>query len=258
MFGVHALNGRHVAAGEAEVTVGVVLQNDEVVLACQLVQPLPLFQRHHSAGGVLEIGNDIDQLRALACLDGFFHCCQVHAVLFHGNANQIDTVGTERIQGADKAGGFAEQGVTAVQQHFAGKLICLLGTGGGDEVVCICIEALLCSHTLFQQIAEFRVSLRDVILQRQNRVFFEQFCGDLPNGVYRKRLRSRIAGGKRDHTGHAGEFQNFTNRRGLQCVNIFCKFVLHGYILPFGQRCGIRLLHRILEPQQAPVGQCRF
>ena len=40
----------------------------------------------------------------------------------------------------------------------------------------------------------------------------------------------------KDHTGHTGEFQNFTDRRGLQCVNIFCKFVLHGYILPFRQR----------------------
>ena len=45
------------------------------------------------------------------------------------------------------------------------------------------------------------------------------------------------------------------------CFKIPLTNVLGGtgrYILPFGQRCGIRLLHRILEPQQAPVGQCRL
>ena len=145
-------------------------------------------------------------------------------------------VGAERIQRADKAGCLAEQGVATVQQHLAGKLVCLLCAGGGDEIVCRLVETVLLCHPLFQQVTEFRISFCDVVLQRQERILLEQFCRDLPDGVSRKRLRRRAAGGKRDHTGHTGEFQNFTDRRGLQCVNIFCKFVLHGYILPFGQR----------------------
>ena len=72
VFGVQALDGRNVCAGEPEIAVGVVLQNDEVILARQVVQTLALFQRHHSAGGVLEVGNHIDQLGAFACLDCLF------------------------------------------------------------------------------------------------------------------------------------------------------------------------------------------
>ena len=188
MFGVHALDGGNRRAGKPQVAVGVVLQNDHVVPARQFVQPLPLFQRHHTAGRVLEIGDDVDQLGVAAGAERLLQRIQIHAVLFHGNANQIDAVGAERIERADEAGRFAQHGVPTVQQHLAGKLVCLLCAGGGDQIICRRVEALLCLHPLFQQFPQLGISLCDIILQRQKRILLQQIRRDLADMIHRKRL----------------------------------------------------------------------
>ncbi len=62
-LGVQREHRRQRFAAEAQLHVRVVLEHDEVVLACQLQQRLALDQREGVAGGVLEVGDDVGELR---------------------------------------------------------------------------------------------------------------------------------------------------------------------------------------------------
>ena len=65
-LGVHREHRRHRLAAEAQRHVGVVLEDREVVLGGQLQQRLALGQRQRVAGRVLEVGDDVRELRARA------------------------------------------------------------------------------------------------------------------------------------------------------------------------------------------------
>ncbi len=67
MLGVHRQHARQRLAAEAQVDVGVVLEHPEVVLRRQREQRLALGRRERVPGGVLEVGDDVRQLR-LHCL----------------------------------------------------------------------------------------------------------------------------------------------------------------------------------------------
>ncbi len=63
-LGVHREHRRQRLAAEAQRDVGVVLEHEEVVLGGEAEQRLALGQRQRVAGGVLEVGDDVGELRA--------------------------------------------------------------------------------------------------------------------------------------------------------------------------------------------------
>ena len=64
MLGVHREHRRQRLPAEAQLDVRVVLEDQEVVLGGQREQRLALGQRERVAGGVLEVGDDVGELRA--------------------------------------------------------------------------------------------------------------------------------------------------------------------------------------------------
>ncbi len=102
-FGVHRLDGRDILTREAQLAVGIVLEDGDIVPAGKLIDLFALFERGRDAGGILEGRNGIEQLCVRVRLQrGLESASMSMPSLLHRHADELRAVGTEGIQTADK------------------------------------------------------------------------------------------------------------------------------------------------------------
>ena len=110
-----------------QVAVGVVFQKRQAQLGAALHHGLATCLVHGAAGGVLEVGQQVDQ----ACFVGSFAhlAAQVvgdDAVLVTVHPHGLGLLGREGLQRAQVGGRFHQQAAAFVQQNFADQIQALL------------------------------------------------------------------------------------------------------------------------------------
>jgi len=203
-------------AAEAQLAVGVILDDQHTVLRGQLDQTAAAFQTQRAPGGVLEVGDGVEQfgLFSLRRQPGEQRGKRVHvnAALVGGHLGVARQVRLKRLQGAQVGRRLDEHEVALVNQNFAEQVEPLLAAGhdlhvrGGDAV------------TPSNPLAQRQVALGGRVLQRGGAVLAERGFSGLPHGVQRKQLRCGQAPGERNHVGLLGDFQDFADgarRHGL-------------------------------------------
>ncbi len=102
-LGVEDDQGRQVLPLVAQLTVGVVLHDGHAVAIGQLYQPLPPLQGEGHAGGVVEVGQGVDEL-GLVLDDGFLQEVNAHALVVEGDGDELHPVGSPGLDGPHVGG----------------------------------------------------------------------------------------------------------------------------------------------------------
>ena len=214
-------------AGEAQVAVGVVLQNEHAVFLCQGIHLFALFPAHRDAGGVLEIRDGVDEAGArLLAQDGLqlFH---VHAVRLHRHAAQAGVVGAETVERADEARRLTDDDVALVAHRLREQIHDLLRAGRHEHRVKAAAHVVLFLHVGRDCLAQGGVSLRHAVLQRIDRPLGKDARRDLDDFLHGEGLRGGVAGRKGDNRGIGRVFEDFADRRRLQRLHAVREFVFH-------------------------------
>ena len=220
-LGIQGLDGGHVLPGKAQIAVGVVLQDDDVVLPAQLIDFLALLQAHGDAGGVLEVGDGVQVLHVFLGVQGLLQLLGVDAVFLHGDAHQLGPVGAEGVQRADEAGGLAQDGVPLVEQSLGEEVHHLLGAAGDEDVVVLGAHMVLLGHVAHQVLAQGGVALCDAVLKGVDGGVLQQLLGNLPHRLVGEGVRGGVARGQGDDAGVGGVFQNLPDGGGLKALHTF-------------------------------------
>lgn len=95
---VEALYIRNILARNAEVAVGIVLENHNAVSLCELIKLFALFKRHRDACGILKVRNGIYHFGVRVLVESLFESLDIHAVRLHGHADDFCVVGAEAVE----------------------------------------------------------------------------------------------------------------------------------------------------------------
>ena len=124
-LGVDGQEGRRPDALIAQVSVGVVLDDEDPGVLRDLQQPLAPLRRQREAGWVVEVGDGVDGLRRPAVrLDSGelpLQDVQAHTLLVEGDRHDVCAEGLERTQRPRECGRLDEHGITPSDEGPAYK-----------------------------------------------------------------------------------------------------------------------------------------
>ena len=213
--GIHRLDGGDILTAEAQLAVGVILQNDHAVLTAQLVHALSARKQRGDAHGVLECRNNIQQLDIRRGFELFLEHIGENTLSVAGNADGLCTVGAESVQRTDKAGVLAENDIALIAECFAGKLNALLTARHDDRIVKVASNVEFLGQTRFNCVSQRRVSLGDAVLQRRGRLICKNVCGKPTQLLDRERLGRGATAAERDDRRIGEVFKDLTDRGRL-------------------------------------------
>ena len=202
VLGVKALDGGHHRAVKAQEGVGGVLQHQGVVLLGQGHQAPALLQGHDPGGGVLEVGDHVDQPHG-PLLENRLHGVQIHPVLLHGDAHHVAGVAAEDVQGAGVAGGLHQHRVLRRYQGPADGVQGLGGAGEGEDVFRLGVVDLEALHELGQGAAQLSVAAGGGVLDALAALLLKDLVGQPPQVLHGEELRGGLPAGE-GHHGDAG------------------------------------------------------
>ena len=122
-------------AGEAKLTVGVVLQQQDIAALEDLNDAVMHFLGIAQAGGILEVGDQVGEFGFRVIFDGLGQLVTVNAVGVHGNRQYDRVKHVEGLQGNQIGGVFDNDLVSGVDHGGADHGQGLLGAVGNDDVV---------------------------------------------------------------------------------------------------------------------------
>ncbi len=215
-LGVHGLDGGDVGAGEPQVPVGVILQDHDARFFADAVHLLALLQGHSDAGGVLEVGDEVEEFCPGLIPDGGLQPVDGDAVLLHVDAHQLGPAGAEGVEGPDEGGIFAEDGIPLVHQALGSQLDGLLGPAGDDAAVPLLHQAGLPPvGELLGGLPQLGVALGNRILEGGGGVVFKDDASDVLQFLHREGVLGGVAPGKGDDGRVAHVFEDLPNGGGL-------------------------------------------
>ena len=219
---VQAFDGGDGVAGVPEVAVRIVLQHQYAVPFAHFQQLLPSLHRHGAARRVLERGDGVDELRAVAD-DFLFQRVHDHAVFVHVHADDFGFVGVERLQRAEERGRFGEDDVARVAQHFGGEADALRRAGHDDDLVGRSLDAALRRH-LQHGVFQAADTRRAAVLQYGAAVFAQEVRSDLRDVFRGKALGRGVAARERYHSGLADQCEYRADGAARYIIQPFCEF----------------------------------
>ena len=152
---------------EAQLHVRVVLEDGEAVLAGQLEQPLALLERERAAGRVLEVGDDVRELRAGALAERHLERGHVDAVRLQWDRQDLGAELAERKQRAVVGRRLDHHHVARLDQRLEQERVRLHRAVGGHEA--IRLDAVLRGDPLEQ----VRIAGRGAVRERARGVALE-------------------------------------------------------------------------------------
>ena len=216
------------ATRKAQIPVGVVLQDDDARLLAELVHRLALFQGEGDAGGVLEIGDEVEHPGLGIFPDSGLQLFDGDAVLLHIHPHQPRPAGAEGVEGADKGGILTEDHIPLVHQALGGQLDGLLRPGGDDDAVPRLGKARLPAvGELTRRLLEGRVPFGEGVLQGRHRLVFKDDAADVFQLLDGEGVGGRVAAGKGDHRRIGHVFKDLPNGGGLHGGHPVRDFQLH-------------------------------
>ena len=233
-LGVEALDGGDLLTREAKLTVGVVLQDHETVLLADLVDGAALLKGGGDTRGILEGGDDVEELGVGGSLDGLLQGGHVHAVLLDGHAHGVVAAGAEGVQTADEGGILADDGVTLVAEYLGGQLDALITARDDDGGV---VEAIAVGYrltdapdrllTLCNGAAERLIAVGGTVLEGGCGVILENISGETGQVGHGEGFGGGVAGGQSDGVGILGRLEDFSDRRWLEGGDLVREGVIH-------------------------------
>ena len=149
-----------------QVAVGIVLEHEEPVALGELQDPLPFFQTGGDAGGVLEIGDQVEEFDVRLGFERLFQRREIDPVLFQRHADQPRAEGFDGIERAHKTGRLAQHHVARVAQHFSHQLDGLLGAAGDQELVERPPDPVFLLQVRFEALPQRAVAFGCAVLER--------------------------------------------------------------------------------------------
>ena len=89
---VEALYIRNIFARNAQIAVGVVLKNHNIVRFRELIELAALLERHRNARGILEVRNSIYHFCVRVLVKSLFESLDIHAVRIDGHADELRVI----------------------------------------------------------------------------------------------------------------------------------------------------------------------
>jgi len=118
-------DGDDVLALETQRAVGIVLDDDEVVFACQLDQAQAAFFGEGGAGGIVEVGQHVDEAGGFL-LQQFRQLVYDHAVVIEEHRQEARLVGLPGLDGAEIGRALGDDRRVGVYEDFADQIQGLL------------------------------------------------------------------------------------------------------------------------------------
>ena len=206
---VESLDGGQRLARIAQIAVGVVLGKHHAVLAGKVRHGLAALQRKGHAGGVLEAGDDVHQLRAVL-FDLFLDILGDDAVFIRGHGDDAGVVGVHGLQSAQEGGVLGEDDVARLEQHLHQQVEALRAALHGQKLAGAGLDAHLREERA-RALDEGGKALGGAVLQKRRAVLCKRFHGQFGDDL---RLQSRVGGvaaGKGDHAGLAQQFEDLAD-----------------------------------------------
>ena len=89
---VEALYIRNIFARNAQIAVGVILENHNIVCLGELIELAALLERHRNARGILEVRNSIYHFCVRVLVKSLFESLYIHAVRIDGHADELRVI----------------------------------------------------------------------------------------------------------------------------------------------------------------------
>ena len=210
---VKALDGGHYGAVKRNEAIRAVLHHKGIVLLSQLHQLLPAFHRHAAAGGILEVGNGIDEGDVTGILlKNPLQLVHLHAVVIHLHAYDTGTAGTERIQCARIGGVFHNDHRAGCDQPSGQVGESLLGAAGDQDIFVVDSCYLVALHKLHKIFPQRVIPVGCGILDGLAALLVKNLIVDPADVLDGEELLAGQAAGKR---GYLDAFRRFiANLRG--------------------------------------------
>lgn len=161
-----------------------------------------LFHRQGDAGGVLEVGDDVEHFCPGIGLDGLLQPLDGDAVGLHRDPGQVGPADAEGIQGPDEGGILTKDGIPFVCKALGRQIDGLLGSGGDDDSVPGVGEPRLPAvGELLGRLPKLGIPFGDRILESRDGLVFKNDPGDVLQLLHRKGVRGRVAPGKGNNGG---------------------------------------------------------
>ena len=164
-LGIQALQGGQILALEPQLAIGVILDDGDLVTVDDLHELVAALQVPGAAGGVLEIGDDVDHLHPLGGGQDLLQLLHDHAAVVGGHLDEPGLAGLEGVDGAQIGRAFQQHHVTGIQEHPGGEIQALLGAGGHQDVVGVGVDVVLGQHPLGDLLAQTGMTLGGRILK---------------------------------------------------------------------------------------------
>ena len=202
---VHAAQRGQELALEAQVAVGVVLDRGDLILVDDLHELLAALKRHRAAGGILEVGDDVDELDVFGRGKHAVQLFHDHAVLVGGHLDKVGLILLEGVDRAEIGGAFQHDDVAGVEKQLADEVETLLAAGRQDQMIGVGDDVVLRGQTVGDLIAQMLGAFGHAVLQRGGAALVH-------HGVHRglqvgdrEELRRGKSAGKGNDLGSRGE-----------------------------------------------------
>ena len=161
-------NGRQRVAVEAEQTVGVVFDDQDVLTQTDLGDDWAALSGERDAGGVVVVRNDVDELdraaRRAHAADRLLQGLGNDAVLVHRYVHDVGLARAEHAQCAHVGGGLGEDDVARVHEELRDEVEGLLAARRDDDVVRVGADDTVVAHDLGDALAQHLPALAAAVL----------------------------------------------------------------------------------------------
>lgn len=205
---------------EAKLSVGVVLEDHHAVCGGDSVKSLALFKGGGYSRGILEGGNEVNELDVRGFAKELFKRVRIGTVAFEGKTDGVRAAGAESVQTADKGGVLADDVVAFVAERLAGKLDPLLTAGDYHGVVHLGVDAELFFN---RATTSSRSGIYPSVMLYWRAVvdsFSKMSGGDFRKLLHREGEGRGVSGGKADNGGIGEAFENLADRGGLESFKL--------------------------------------
>ena len=220
------LDGLQFLSAVAKVSIGIVLQDDDVVLAAQLRQLLPPLLRQGPAGRVLEGGDHIDHLRVILP-DFLLDVLQDESLIVHLAADAFSLEHLEDLHALHKGGGLAENDVARVYKDLAYQVHGLDSAVDDKNIVGIGGNPFRSQQFPGDDLPQLLHARNRTILQGLRAAFFteQHLACDPLDRLHRQSVRCRRTAAEGDDLGVAHRAEEGTHhpRGSFHVLQSFCE-----------------------------------
>ena len=202
---------------EVEFSIGVILEDEQVLADCKVVQVPPPVLGPDRPGRVLEVRDGIDELAGPALEsrlpDEPRQVVNVHApgVAVHGE--ELGSQVLERCHGADIAGLLDEDRVSGVEEHPRDKVQALLGAACNQGLPRLGLDSPDLPVALADRCDQPGVAASHRVLEDLASFTVDQVVHDFAQPLVRECPGVRRAGGEGDHVGLVHQAGQLANER---------------------------------------------